>query len=225
MDKSVQRYNTDKAVAQYYRMQYAPYLDEQPPAITENFYSQIQAVLSSLPELKHVCEIGCGLGRVLFDMANKRPEIDALLGTDISETFVAECQKIRDGRSVVSPKFAVSQPERLNFTVMDAQHMSLQDGTFDLVVCLNVIDRVPEPKQVLSELSRIVRQTGYLLIADPYDWNEQYTAKEKHIASINDVYTQNQWEFIIDRDIDFDIFIHTRKMIKYRNHLLLLKKK
>lgn len=121
--------------------------------------------------------------------------------------------------------FKVNTSTKIEFQTMDAQKMSFDDEMFDTVICLNVIDRVPEPEKVLVELMRITRKSGYLLITDPYDWSEQYTVKEKQISNIKDVYTEETWEFVVDKDVDFELYSNPRKSIKYRDHLLLLRKR
>jgi SAM-dependent methyltransferase len=50
----------------------------------------------------------------------------------------------------------------------DAQCLPFPDGTFDTVVCLEVLEHVPNPEAALQEASRVLKREGHLLLSTPF---------------------------------------------------------
>lgn len=50
----------------------------------------------------------------------------------------------------------------------DAQALSFNDASFDIVVSSDVLEHVPDPWRALSEIRRILRPTGLLLLSVPF---------------------------------------------------------
>ena len=46
----------------------------------------------------------------------------------------------------------------------------------------NVIDRVPDPEQLLAEQKRCLKSGGTLCMTDPYNWLTKYTPRDKWIG-------------------------------------------
>ncbi len=55
---------------------------------------------------------------------------------------------------------------RVTFIWQDAQALPFQDGTFDAVTCLEMIEFTPHPQAVLAELVRVLRPGGVLLVTN-----------------------------------------------------------
>jgi SAM-dependent methyltransferase len=51
--------------------------------------------------------------------------------------------------------------------VCDITAMPIEDGSFDAVLCTEVLEHVPEPAEALREMGRIVRSGGRLLLTAP----------------------------------------------------------
>lgn len=54
----------------------------------------------------------------------------------------------------------------------DGRTFPFEDGSFDCVICSQVLEHVFEPDQFLSEIRRVLRVNGYLLITVPFVWDE-----------------------------------------------------
>jgi SAM-dependent methyltransferase len=50
--------------------------------------------------------------------------------------------------------------------------LPFQDSTLDCILCTQVLDDVPEPKDALREFARVLRPRGVLLLTVPQSWGE-----------------------------------------------------
>lgn len=118
-------------------------------------------------------------------------------------TYTAPVQgDITEPRQLELP--AAVRPERCEFYAGDAMDMFEEDHkitattsrrypdvkywqakkgeTFDGVLCLNLIDRVPDPKRLLDGFARLLVPGGVLILADPYSWWEDATLKSRWLG-------------------------------------------
>ena len=42
------------------------------------------------------------------------------------------------------------------------------DGSFDAILCIEVLEHLPDPVQVISELARLLRKGGWLIVSAPF---------------------------------------------------------
>jgi SAM-dependent methyltransferase len=49
-------------------------------------------------------------------------------------------------------------------------HLPFASGSFDSVLSTEVLEHVPEPKQLFSEAARVLKEGGYLLLSAPQTW-------------------------------------------------------
>lgn len=54
----------------------------------------------------------------------------------------------------------------------DAAHLPFVDGSFDTAVCTKVLEHVPDPQAVVSEIARVLKPGGYCLLSS--DWFTPY---------------------------------------------------
>jgi SAM-dependent methyltransferase len=65
----------------------------------------------------------------------------------------------------------------------DACALPADLGAFDFVLMANLIDRLPDPAACLSRARDLVAAGGWLVITSPYTWLEQYTPRDKWLAT------------------------------------------
>lgn len=51
--------------------------------------------------------------------------------------------------------------------VSDARALPVEDGSFDVILCTEVLEHVPEPIEVVKEFSRVLRAGGRLILTAP----------------------------------------------------------
>jgi ubiquinone/menaquinone biosynthesis C-methylase UbiE len=108
-----------------------------------------------------VLDVGCGPG-ILFEIFSQYNI--AYFGIDISMKML--CQ----AKQQASPKTNLAQKYLLRGDVED---LPFRSDSFNAAVCLGVIEYLAEDDRLLSELARILKPEGYLLIAvtNKYSYN------------------------------------------------------
>jgi ubiquinone/menaquinone biosynthesis C-methylase UbiE len=109
-----------------------------------------------------VLDIGCGMGADAFDLAARVGPDGLVTGVDFSETLIAEATRRAAARKVPAV-----------FEVGDAQALRFPDATFDAVRTERMLMHVPNAKQALSEMARVLRPGGRMAVHD-FDWESQF---------------------------------------------------
>jgi SAM-dependent methyltransferase len=93
-----------------------------------------------------------------------------LLHISAEPCFVEEYR--RRARSYVMGDYFPVEGE----VAVDIQKMTFADRSFDLVICHNVIEHVPDDRAALAELFRVLRPGGVALLSAPLvdSWQETY---------------------------------------------------
>jgi phosphatidylethanolamine/phosphatidyl-N-methylethanolamine N-methyltransferase len=98
-----------------------------------------------------ILEVGVGTGLSLGDYGTR----NRIVGIDISAPMLEKA------RARVA-KLGLGQVERLS--VMDAEHLSFPDASFDVVVAQYVVTAIPNPETALDEFVRVVRPGGEIVL-------------------------------------------------------------
>jgi SAM-dependent methyltransferase len=104
------------------------------------------AELAAVERPRRILEVGCGEGIVLATLSARLPGT-RLDGLELDETALEEARARCPGATLVRG---------------DACALPFGDQSFDLVVCLEVLEHLPEPVRALRELRRVAR-AGCLL--------------------------------------------------------------
>ncbi len=103
-----------------------------------------------------VLDVGCGTGDDALEMAELVGADGKVVGIDYSRTMVEEARK----RGRVS-----SLP--VEFLQGDAHRLPLPDGGFDRCRADKTFQHLPDPERALSEMIRVTRRGGRLLVVEP----------------------------------------------------------
>jgi phosphatidylethanolamine/phosphatidyl-N-methylethanolamine N-methyltransferase len=98
-----------------------------------------------------ILEIGVGTGLTLPGYSSR----NRIIGIDLSEAM------LRKARRRVAD-LSLQNVEKLE--LMDAEHLSFPDGSFDVVVANHVISTVPNPEAALDECARMLRPGGEMIL-------------------------------------------------------------
>jgi len=85
---------------------------------------------------------------------------------------------------IMNPSDTNSNFGSIRFFVGDACNMpSIQQlGTFDAILCSNLLCRLPDPMAFLGALPNYMNIGGVVLFVSPYSWLEEYTPRENWIG-------------------------------------------
>ena len=101
---------------------------------------------------RSVLDYGCGSGTLLNEVAD---QIGEGIGVDLDERLVAEARR----RNSFS---------HIRFIHGDAKSkLPFEDGCFDVITAMGVLEHVGPEAPVLQELDRLLRSGGYLVIEVP----------------------------------------------------------
>jgi phosphatidylethanolamine/phosphatidyl-N-methylethanolamine N-methyltransferase len=98
-----------------------------------------------------ILEVGVGTGISLPDYA----PTNRLFGIDISEPMLRKAQER-------VAELGLTNVEGL--AVMDAEHLTFPDASFDVVVAQYVITTVPNPEAALDEFARVLKPGGEIVL-------------------------------------------------------------
>ena len=138
-------------------------------------------------------DLGCAVGRGSFELSRICTEV---VGIDLSASFIEAAQAIQKDRKVEFPVVeegrVVSthlyslpndiEPSRVQFMCGDAHDLPDTIGTFDVVLMINLIDRLGDPYKVLTNLTNLLKPGGQLVIASPYTWLSEFTPSENWLG-------------------------------------------
>lgn len=105
---------------------------------------------------RKVLDVGCGPGNLLVALSADNPQL--LIGVDVDTTFLtigrSKIKQLIDPSSKIPTLIRASLPT-----------LPFADETFDLVTCFLVMPHVPDDKDALTELTRVLRPGGTLAIS------------------------------------------------------------
>ena len=193
---SLNVYETDELISQYLEFHYGDEYFSVP-----NFcVNGVRQCLGEI-QLSHTAkalDIGCSVGRASFELAKTFDHVD---GIDFSARFIQQAYNlseqgekrftIRTEGDLVEFKSTTlaqlnysKEANKVNFVQGDACNLKPQFSGYDLVYASNLIDRLGDPKTFLTTIHLRINEGGYLVIASPYTWLEEYTTKANWLGGI-----------------------------------------
>ena len=107
--------------------------------------------LESVPQRsKRLLDLGCGNGAKLFEFTERGYEV---WGVDVGVDAIRLCKELL--------------PEG-HFIQGELQETGLPGGHFDYIRIDNVLEHVPNPREVIKECYRLLRQKGQLMVYVPH---------------------------------------------------------
>lgn len=125
------------------------------PSVLKHF---LPVVTRYLTKNDNCLDLGCGPGGFLSLMA---PLCRRITGADIVSGFVNECQAMINRKSIRNADAVLLEKGQLPFA----------DSEFDKVVMIDAIHHLEEPDKTLSEVARVLKPGGQLLIFEPNKLN------------------------------------------------------
>lgn len=135
-------------------------------ALVTGFLSSVTTLYRSA-EARSVLEVGCGEGKLADHLVRSGPRPDRFLATDLSlERRAADIDPI------------------IEFAEASAYELPYEDGSFDLVVCCEVMEHLERPQEALAEVARVAR--NFVLMSTPWEpvWRAMNMARGKYLRDL-----------------------------------------
>ncbi len=205
-------YETDTQISQYCDFHFG----EEHYGL-ENFHKRCAKIAFEYCDKKRkALDIGCSVGRGVFELAQK---FDHVTGVDFSARFIKVGQLLLDQKSVgytrqiegdITEKVEVSLKElglddlknsQIEFWQGDACNLKPHFTRYDLIISINLIDRVYDPKKFLLDMAHRLNSGGIFILGSPFTWNEEYTPKEDWLCTKSKT-TQESIDEILENDFE-----------------------
>jgi len=110
---------------------------------------RVQQLLAPFDGSERALDSGCGTGALAFALA---PFVGHVVGVDLSADLVAAGNELA--------------PPNCELVVGDATALPFEYGSFDIAGCMRVLHHARRPELVVSELARVTRPGGRILLVD-----------------------------------------------------------
>lgn len=105
---------------------------------------------------ERLLDIGCGNGSFIFKVKDKFKEIH---GVDITSNRISEAKRL---------KAKMHQEADITFKTVDIDSgLPYEDGYFDAITCLSVLEHIYDPYFIISEVHRVLRKGGVFILEVP----------------------------------------------------------
>ena len=193
IEKPTAMYESDTAVSQYCHFHYGPdYFEVED--LSAHCVRLCMQQITETPTLRAL-DLGCAVGRASFELAQ---HFEQVTGIDFSARFIRIAHQMQqkgaihyeliEEGDIVSyhqqqlSELGLTKQHNINFVQGDACNLKPQFKNYDLVLAINLIDRLHSPAVFLDQIRRRINIGGVLAIASPYTWLEEFTPKENWLG-------------------------------------------
>ena len=223
------KYNTQKKAEEYAIMAW-PVLNQS--SYSKPFYNFVKKIvltnLKKIGDNKPLCiDIGFGSGKILFDMHASKgcqkivgiEQSPAML--EITKSILLKKLPVKIGSNTIDGLGL----KNISLKIGDIQLLDLKTESCGFVVCINVLDRIPDTKRGIFELCRILKKEGVLIVATAFDYEELVTPPEQRLGSTqienefkkNSCFVTKKHETSLTKKL-------VNKEIRYNEHIFVVKK-
>jgi 2-polyprenyl-3-methyl-5-hydroxy-6-metoxy-1,4-benzoquinol methylase len=119
---------------------------------------------------RSVLDVGCGEGVLSLKWAS-RPGVSRVVGIDLEDPKL-------------DAEWGLRAHPQLEFRAMRAEQLQFADGEFDLAAATEVLEHVPKPERVLSEMVRVARR--HVLVSVPREplWRALNVARGAYVRDL-----------------------------------------
>lgn len=166
----------------------------------ETFNSDILRIVNTARELakgkNKVLDIGCGTGRMSFELAKVFKTVD---GIDLTARHIQHALQLKEQGQI---RYALptegtlhsyhevtladlglkSVAPNVNFMQGDGHNLKPQFSHYDMVVCHRVLDHVYDPKTFLKRITERLNQGGILVVSCAWQWQTQQLEQSRWLG-------------------------------------------
>lgn len=141
-------------------------------------------------------ELGCGTGRLSFELAKHFEQVD---GIDFTARHIQHALQLKEHGQIryaletegdlqqfhevsLEDLGLASVRDKVNFVQGDGHNLKPQFTGYDMIVCHRVLEEVYDPSSFLRTLQSRLNSQGYLLISTSYDWKHHCIETDKWLG-------------------------------------------
>jgi len=171
----------------------APACDGARPGAVARALDAVMALAGDdLPE-GPILDVGCGVGRSVHELAMRHER--TVLGIDLGASLARAARRAvvggrvdysrrRIGLAYDRRRFGVPPAPggRADIWICDVLSLPFADESFALIVGMNVLDCLGNPREGLMEMDRVLASGGEVVLTVPFDWSAAVTPVESWIG-------------------------------------------
>jgi SAM-dependent methyltransferase len=188
-------------------------IDEVPDVLIK--LSSMLRGLKLLPGMS-IIDFGAGTGWLSRYLTQMGLEV---ISMDVSKAALAI------GRDLYARQPVIGDQPAPRFMVFDGRRIDLPDGSVDRILCFDAFHHVPNPREVLGELCRVLKQGGIAGFCEPGPNHSkspasQYEMKNYRVVE-NDVILEEIWEDAQEfgfTKLDIIVNSYAPMMLNYQQH-------
>lgn len=161
-----------------------------------------------------ILDVGCGDAVLLYMLKKKiKNKKFKIFGVDLSKIALDVArEKVPDGEFIES----------------DVYSYNLQDNFFDIVISSDVIEHVNHPERMLTEIKRVLKPAGFLVIGTPIRYTEkpldtnhfQEFYQEEFVSLVSEYFSETK---IHESHNTFHTLLYTKPFKIFKWNFLLLR--
>ena len=151
------------------------------------FFKAITTMLEDL-HYSSALDVGCGEG-IPLSLTRQSSPASALAGFDLDKRRVEICAQV---------------VESAHLFVANAQSIPVEDKSFDIVLCLETLEHVGEPKLALEEIARVTKRYALFSVPNEPWWRLGNMARFKYLKDFGNTpghinhWTANRFKKMIE---------------------------
>ena len=228
-------YEKDEIISQYCEFHYGEKHFNVP-----NFLSNVANISNKYAINKgRVLDIGCSVGRASFELTKS---FESVTGIDFSARFINVAQALKDNGvlrfekkiegDITEPKeitlenlkLKKTDLEKLEFWQGDACNLKPHFKNYDLIIAINLLDRLYDPELFLRDIAKRLNKDGVFIVGSPFTWSDEYVKKEHWLGgkiqngkkihsqdTLNKILSDEFELVVIPFEVEFVIQEHIRK--------------
>ena len=182
----------------------------------------------------------------MYEISRRFPDLAELVLVEPSPTFYKWAKRFLKGKDLGwiprvgkfekptyvkpnRPPEPIGPPQKLYIHNVAAEEIPRPANYFDLITCLNVIDRHNNPPGLVKILGDLLAPNGLLILASPLDYMAEFTPDKKlWVDDLNQLFMETEaatkWKSIDDQNIVYDFHYYCRKITRFNSHTVIKQK-
>lgn len=190
------------------------------------------------------CDVGTATGRLPYEVAARLAKLIRIVGVEPSVGFSKWAQALLCEDSELPPVPMLGPAGRVNTISAARRPIPLTRSTntnisvitstaeafaskgekFDLVTCLNVVDRHPEPTSLIEALSQLIKPGGLMICSSPLDFKSNWTPESGvWIDSLHQLFSSG-WSSVDEAEAYYEFRYYDRVWTRFNCQVICKRK-